>query len=92
MDAYVGVRWGPGDVDHGVTTLELMAAMAGVHLAYLGTVLCPVGLTLDHGGDGLRDLRGLRHRDGCARIEIGDDPLHQVELHAILRNGLIERR
>jgi tetratricopeptide (TPR) repeat protein len=48
MDAYIGMRWGPGDVAHGVTTLELMAAMAGVHLAYLGTVLCPVGLTLDH--------------------------------------------
>jgi hypothetical protein len=51
MDATIGARAGPGAVDHGVGTSQLMAAMAGVHADYLRLLLAPLGLTLDHDVD-----------------------------------------
>jgi hypothetical protein len=48
LDAWMGLTRGPGAVSHGVSTSALAAAMAGVHVEYLLTLLAPVHLTLDH--------------------------------------------
>lgn len=51
LDFAVGRAAGPGSVSHDASTGELVAAMAGVHTAYLQHVLVPVGLALDYAVD-----------------------------------------
>ena len=45
-----------------------------------------------HRGDGLRQRHILTHGNRRRRIEIADDPLHEIGLHAVLRLRLIKRR
>ncbi len=49
LDAVMATRHGPGAVDHGVSTLALAAAMAGVHVRYLFHLVVPASLALDYG-------------------------------------------
>ena len=49
LDAVMATRFGPGAVDHGVSTLALAAAMAGVHVRYLFNLVVPISLALDYG-------------------------------------------
>jgi tetratricopeptide (TPR) repeat protein len=51
LDAVVAARHGPGAVEHGVSTLSLAFAMAGVHAAYALHVLAPARLSLDYAVD-----------------------------------------
>ena len=51
LDFVVSAQSGAAGVEHGVSTPELMAAMAGVHARYLQHVLVPVGLSLDYAVD-----------------------------------------
>lgn len=51
LDAWIGAAYGPGAVDHGVSTAALLAAMAGVHWGYVAHVLLPTGLALDYAVD-----------------------------------------
>ncbi|MDJ0520434.1 MAG: tetratricopeptide repeat protein [Planctomycetota bacterium] len=64
LDVLVAQASGAAGIEHGVTTIELMAAMAGVHLRYLLSLLAPVGLALDYAIDpagswGLLAIGGL---------------------------------
>ena len=47
-DAWVGRVAGPGSVEHDATTLELAAAMAGVHARYLASLVWPARLSVDY--------------------------------------------
>ena len=51
LDVWVGAAYGPGAVHHDASTLELAAAMAGVHARYLASLLWPFGLSIDYGVD-----------------------------------------
>ena len=51
VDFVVGARYGPGAVEHGVSSSALAAAMAGVHLGYLRHLAFPFGLSLDYAVD-----------------------------------------
>jgi tetratricopeptide (TPR) repeat protein len=48
LDALVAAHTGASGVEHGVSTAQLAAALAGVHAAYVQHVLVPVGLALDY--------------------------------------------
>ncbi len=51
LDATMAVRAGPGAVEHGVSTLALAAAMAGVHARYVFHVFVPSGLSIAYAVD-----------------------------------------
>jgi len=51
LDGLVAAHSGASGIEHGVSTSALVAAMAGVHLRYLGHLLAPVGLALDYAID-----------------------------------------
>ncbi|MDA1195724.1 MAG: hypothetical protein O2894_11135 [Planctomycetota bacterium] len=51
LDLVVAAQSGASGVEHGVSTLELAAAMASVHMRYVQHVLVPVGLALDYAVD-----------------------------------------
>jgi len=51
LDMLVASSSGASGIEHGVSTSELMAAMAGVHATYVQHVLVPVGLALDYAVD-----------------------------------------
>ena len=51
LDGWMGARHGPGAVEHGVPTLALAAAMAGVHARYVLHLFVPAGLSIDYGVD-----------------------------------------
>ncbi len=51
LDLIVGLRYGPGAVEHGVGTASLAAAVSGVHASYLARLLVPLSLSLDYAVD-----------------------------------------
>ncbi len=48
LDFTVAMQSGAAGVDHGVSTMSLAAAMAGVHLDYARHLVLPLGLSLDY--------------------------------------------
>jgi len=48
LDGLVAARSGVSAIEHGVSTLSLTAAMAGVHARYLFNLLAPFSLALDY--------------------------------------------